>query len=39
MKEVQHNLKTENLSEVPVQSITSDFVNNLTNFEEVVKNI
>ena len=39
MKVVQPNLKMKNLSEARVQSITSHFVNNLTNFEGVVKNV
>ena len=39
MKGVQPNQKIKNLSDVPVQSTISDFVNNLTNFEDVVKNV
>ena len=39
MKSVQPNLKMKNLRHVPVQSTIFDFVNNLTNFEDMVQNV
>ena len=39
MKSVQPNLNMKNLRHVPVQSTIFDFVNNLTNFEDMVQNV
>ena len=39
MKSVQRNLKMKNLRHVPVQSTIFDFINNLTNFEDMVQNV